>query len=586
MLTTSRPRASVAWKAAGRSGRALMALVGLAVLATSCSPEAETVASRPPLGVPPAQPNIVLILTDDVSMNLVAYMSEVRDMQEHGIDFTNSFVTSPLCCPSRGTILTGKYPHSTGIETNHWPNGGFGQFVDDMDTSLGPSLQRAGYRTGFIGKFLNGYEPTPDASGPAGDADPPPVETLTTAYVPPGWDEWHVPGHSGYGHFGYDLTTAVDTRTGAIEERLGTDEEDYLTDVMAERATSFIDRATTAPNDPAGPFFLTVSTFAAHPRSPGGDAEERGVRFPPAARDRLRPARPADWPIGWARSEFRLGDCGEPVGGGCADVAFPDPATAATFNQVPSDAPDWMPRRALSPERIAELEAEYLDRVRMMQSVNDLIRSVRSQLEAAGVADRTYLVFTSDNGFHLGEHGLDTGKRTAFDHDVRVPLVVLPPGGIEPVDRSEIVQGTDLLPTFLDLAGADIPAEIDGRSLAGLLGTAPAPDDWREGALVEQHRSRPIYESQDVDLEPGGPPSYFALRTATYLYVDYGVPGAPGGRLDEFYDLRTDPDQMANVVRQLDPADHAALRRAVLGYHGCTGATCLAVARDLPDPFG
>ena len=257
-----------------------MALVGLAVLATSCSPEAGPVASRPPLGVPPAQPNIVLILTDDVSMNLVAYMSEVRDMQEHGIDFTNSFVTSPLCCPSRGTILTGKYPHSTGIETNHWPNGGFGQFVDDMDTSLGPSLQRAGYRTGFIGKFLNGYEPTPDASGPAGDADPPPVETLTTAYVPPGWDEWHVPGHSGYGHFGYDLTTAVDTRTGAIEERLGTDEEDYLTDVMAERATSFIDRATTAPNDPAGPFFLTVSTFAAHPRSPGGDAEERGVRSP------------------------------------------------------------------------------------------------------------------------------------------------------------------------------------------------------------------------------------------------------------------------------------------------------------------
>ena len=222
----------------------------------------------------------------------------------------------------------------------------------------------------------------------------------------------------------------------------------------------------------------------------------------------------------------------------------------------------------------------------MMQSVNDLIRSVRSQLEAAGVADRTYLVFTSDNGFHLGEHGLDTGKRTAFDHDVRVPLVVLPPRATEPVDRSEIVQGTDLLPTFLDLAGADIPAEIDGRSLAGLLGTAPAPDDWREGALVEQHRSRPIYESQDVDLEPGGPPSYFALRTATYLYVDYGVPGAPGGRLDEFYDLRTDPDQMANVVRQLDPADHAALRRAVLGYQGCTGATCQAVARDLPDPFG
>jgi len=382
-------------------------------------------------------------------------------------------------------------PPNSHVRTNTWPQGGFGAFAEhNLEESLGPYLQSAGYRTGVIGKFLNGYDPKGVGGGSGGedgvrDRGRPPE--YDAGFVPPGWDEWHVPGRSGYQHFGYSMATAVDDPVAEIEQ-FGYREEDYFTDVMADRAESFIERAVDSDTPSAQPFFLLLSTFAPH--SGGKQIPGPGnLSFSAAPRDRpLGPEERSSWPHRWAIPELPGGDCGASGDGGCTDVDFPRPddeAGSAAFNRVPERAPAWMPNRPLGDATAAKMRDRQVERIQMVQSVDDLIRRVRAELETAGVADDTYLVFSSDNGFHLGEHGLRAGKLTAYDHDIRVPLIVVPPGGGAPRTVSELTQNTDLLPTLLDLAGTrEIPRTVDGRSVAPLI----RGDDigaWRQGAFVE-----------------------------------------------------------------------------------------------------
>jgi N-acetylglucosamine-6-sulfatase len=160
-------------------------------------------------------------------------------------------------------------------------------------------------------------------------------------------------------------------------------------------------------------------------------------------------------------------------------------------------------------------------------------------------------VFTSDNGFHLGDYRLGPGKETAFDTDVRVPLVVVGPG--VPADfRSEaVVQNTDLAPTFDQIAGISVPRWVDGHSMLGLWHGAPTPH-WRTAALIE-HRG-PDVSLLDPDrqtIRSGDPPSYDALRTLTFTYVEY----RDGQR--EYYNRVRDPYELHNTYDRLDRARRA-----------------------------
>ncbi|HSC48896.1 MAG TPA: sulfatase [Gaiellaceae bacterium] len=209
------------------AGLALLALALVAACAGAglATPVAAAHAARPP--------NIVFVLSDDQRSDTLAAMPNVeRELVAHGVTFTNSFVPTALCCPSRASILTGKYAHSTGVYLNIGPHGGFRAF-DDRNT-IATALHSAGYTTGLFGKYLNRYG----------------VAANDEHYVPPGWDHWNVfLSKTKY----YDYRLVEDGRVRSY----GHDARSYSTDVLARKAVSFVRHA-------RAPFFAELTPFGPH----------------------------------------------------------------------------------------------------------------------------------------------------------------------------------------------------------------------------------------------------------------------------------------------------------------------------------
>lgn len=443
------------------------------------------------------RPNIVFVLTDDLSTDLLEFMPHVRALRRAGTSFSRYIVSASLCCPSRASILTGRLPHNTGVFTNVAPDGGFRAFVTagNHRSTFAVALRRHGYRTALLGKYLNGYRA--DQGG-----------------VPRGWTDW---SGTGKGYQGFDYTLDQD----GTPVSYGSAPTDYLTDVLAYQGRTFIDRAAIDGR----PFLLEVSTFAPH-----------------------RPAVPAP------RDAALFGDLRAPRG----------PA----FNRANRDAAAWLANRPRRPARLlANIDRRYRQRARSVVAVDELVGSLRRELEAAGEADDTFFVFSSDNGYHMGEHRLLPGKLTAFDSDVRVPLIVAGPGVAAGATVDALVQNTDLAPTFTALAGAK-PLPADGRSLVGLLRGEGAPG-WRQAAIVEhRHAERAAADPDRQSAASGQPPDYVALRTADATYVEY----ANGDR--EYYDDRADPAQRSNVYDRLTAAQRDALHRELQRLAHCAGPAC------------
>ncbi len=458
----------------------------------------------------PRHPNIVFILTDDLSMDLLPYMPQVQALQADGMSFNNYFVSDSLCCPSRSSIFTGEFPHDTGVFTNAGPFGGLRAFYNhgDETRTFNVALQRIGYRTAMMGKYINGYLQR--------------RSPIAATAVPPGWSEWDVAGW-GYREFDYKLN--ID---GTVHH-FGHRPQDYLTDVIARRGVHFIDRSATMGR----PFFLELSTFAPH------------TPYVPAPRD----------------AELFPG------------LMAPRPPS---FDVLPANPPSWLAGHpALTPRQIYKIDRAFRRRAQAVQSVGDMISQVRAALQANGLASNTYIVFSSDNGLHTGEYRLTPGKLTAFDTDIHVPLVVTGPG--VPVDTSTdaMTENTDLAETFAQMGGATLSTG-DGQSLLGLI-HGDIPGDWRNVILVEHHGPKPDRRDPDEqDRLSGNPPSYEAMRTAHFLYVEY----RDGER--EFYDLRTDPYELDNLAGSISPADLAGLHADLTRLEECHGAAACWAAAHLP----
>jgi arylsulfatase A-like enzyme len=527
-----------------RVSRAALLLTVLLAAATATTgvthaEEAGTAAKRP---------NILFFLVDDLSADLLQYMDNTRALANNGTRFTNYIVSNSLCCPSRATMFTGEFPHNTGVETNKSSDGGgYSAFRDHEDRTYATALHQANYRTGYMGKYINEYKVPGDGF-----------------HVPKGWDEWHVQSRDGYGH--YDFRTATYIREQNVKRVDASDKNQYLTDLLANRAVNFLERSRQeAPNRP---FFLQVAPFAPHSRL-GYKAGQREPRFPAAMRD-----RPAS--AGWPGAEFPAGDCGGPDCGNI-DVAKELPA----FNENTQDKPNWVRRKALSAANIKKLREDFRNRIRMAQAVDDTIGRVVGALTPAE-RDDTFIVFSSDNGFHLGQHRLLSGKSTAYDHDVRVPLLIKRPGRTGNGDfvRDEVVQNTDLFATFLDMAGVGQAAQNsrDGRSLLGLIRNQDQPN-WRDAALIEHRAPNPNAageadpDAEDVTVAGGNstPPTYRAIRTKSELFVQYS------GGAKEYYNLNEDPQQLTN--RPNDPrADRLARALTPLANCGDGDNGCWAAA--------
>jgi arylsulfatase A-like enzyme len=446
-------------------------------------------------------PNIVLVLTDDLSWNLLKYMPNLKGMSRDGATFSRYFVTDSLCCPSRASIFTGRLPHNTGIFTNSPPDGGFsvfrdnGQEADTFATAIS-SIPGAHYRTAMMGKYLNGYQPA-------------------SLYVPPGWSEWYVAGNA-YSGFNYNLN-----ENGHLVS-YGSRPSDYLTDVLADKGASYIRRADNADD----PFLLEISTFAPH------------APATPAPRD---------------EDEF---------------PGLKVPRTPA-FNAENENPPSWLANRPpLTRSQIAQLDRNFRKRAQSVQAVDDLIGRIRTLLRNRGLARNTYVAFSSDNGYHMGDHRLLQGKMTAFDTDIGVPLVVVGPG--VPAGRTvgKLTANIDLRPTFSELAGASVPGSVDGHSLVPLLDGSSA-GGWRTATLVEHHGRD--QDQSDPDFQPraaGNPPTYEAIRKSNALYVEY----KNGER--EYYDLVRDPYELNNTYGELSAEQQARLHQTLTELATCSGSGC------------
>ncbi|WP_240777559.1 sulfatase [Nonomuraea basaltis] len=500
------------------------------VLALTVAPQADasTVSE-------PKRPNIIFFLVDDMSADLLQYMDTVRGLAHDGTTFTDYYVADSLCCPSRASMFTGQFPHNTGVRTNQgYDRGGHRAFKKHEGRTYAASLHQAGYRTGYLGKYINEY--------PAVDG----------YRVPVGWDEWHVTAGGGYNEFKYQLTRYIKEESGG-KRPIDASGGKYLVDQLGQRAVGFIERS--REYAPGEPFFLQVSPFSPHNRvnvKPG----DKEPRFPPARRDRPKNRFPA--------GQFPHGDCGGPDCG-TIDVATALPA----FNEDTADKPSWVRRTPIGPKLVKKLREDFRDRIRMVQSVDDMVERVLSALTDEE-KQNTYVVFTSDNGFHLGQHRLLRGKSTAYDHDVRVPLLVKRPATGQRGDfaTSAIAQNVDLFATFLDMAGLGKATRDsrDGRSLLPLI-QGQKVTGWRDAALIEHVRPNPNTPGEpdpDADAIKKGnsrAPSYSAVRTAGELYVEYESDPKP-----EYYNTVTDPHEESNDPGNARTAD---LGKVLDGLKGC-----------------
>ncbi len=492
-------------------------LLALAVLCTPLfaaepAPGDRTAATAPPAATP-ARPNVILFLTDDQDLLLGSLdsMPHLRELLvEQGTTFPHAFVPLSLCCPSRATLLTGRYTHNLRVYSNFPPDGGYLRFqaLGHEETTLGVALQRIGYRTALMGKYLNGY-PTP------GDR----------TRVPPGWSAWVVPAAGKpYNQYGYTLNV-----NGTLVPH-GQTPADYLTDVLAGHAEAFVTRAAAD----GVPFFLYLAPYAPH------------KPCPPAPRDA---------------------------------GLFPDARAPRTpsFNEADvSDKPEAVRKKPLlTPGEIRTMDALYRRRLQSLQAVDAAIAALIATLERTGQLANTYVFFTSDNGFHMGQHRYRAGKYSSYEEDIRVPLIVRGPRIPAGARTDALVESVDLAPTIAQLAGTQTRISPDGRSLLPLL-RAPGqtPAGWRQMVFLEQYHFKDAGEEEDGLLEPldgpatGEHTTHLGLRTATFKYVEYGT-----GE-QEYYDLVQDPGELDNQAGLLDPQRLRQLSARVRALGACRRSAC------------
>jgi arylsulfatase A-like enzyme len=370
------------------------------------------------------RPNIILIVTDDQPYHTVDYMPFVKtELVKNGVVFENGFATTPLCCPSRASILSGQYAHNHQVLTNTLPLGSATKF--DAESSFSIRLKESGYTTAYFGKYMNGYD-----------------NLLPLGVVPPGWDVWNVlleknlaaSEDSGNLQFYFNFSQS---QNGEVVE-YPRNPYNFSADVATNQALAFI------RDSKDSPFFMAINYY--NPHSPFISA--------PRHKDSFRASTGWDW------------------------VQYRPPS----FNEEDiRDKPDYI--ADLSPLSDAELDTVHLQILRSLLSVDDGAASITNALVKAGLDKNTIIVFTSDNGLTLGDHRFGATKNCPYEACAKVPFIVYAPAYFEPRLDSSLVANIDLYATIADWSGFQTPESVDGMSMASLLKDSTVP--WREALLLE-----------------------------------------------------------------------------------------------------
>ena len=449
-----------------------------------------------------------------------------------GTRFKESFVTTPVCCPSRATLLTGQYAHNHGTTSNHK---GYERLID-KENVLPVWLQQAGYRTAHVGKFLNGFV----------------AAVPTPTFVPPGWDRWftQLPPRTYY-----DYDVAVD----GGEAHFGNSKREHLTRVLNRQAVSLVKEMAATPQ----PFYIQLDHFAPH-------QEWNVATTPGRCAGYARPAHEQ-------RNLFRRDR----------------PAKAPSFNERNvSDKPSFVQSRPrFSSHRKRNVRRAQLCALASLRTVDSGVRKIVEALDDAGKLGRTAILVTSDNGILYGEHRVPRAKGLPYEEAIRVPLVVKVPkrfrDGKQQVAKSSLpVANIDLVPTILELADADpcrAPGDcrvLDGRSLVPLL--SGKTTHWPADRAIVIEYSLPGAPSQYGTCE------YSGIRVPGASYIHHSR-AAPQGEIcepideTEVYDLAADPFQLENRFPPAGPEDQA-LASALAARHAVI-RDCRGIAgRDAEPP--
>jgi arylsulfatase A-like enzyme len=525
------------------------------------------------------KPSFVVIQTDDETLDqLYASLNvggvEVQAMPytlsliaNRGVTFNRYYVPYPLCCPSRVSLLTGRYAHNHNVRGNVPPNGGYTGFKarGAYTHNLATWLQAAGYRTVHIGKFLNGYGDEPFDEGKD---------------VPPGWSAWHsvLKADTNHYYYGYTLND-----NGVLDGPIG-DPGSWETREYGERDDF---GCPTAPLNGKPCFYETD-------------------RFNTLAWEELNATSP-EQPF-YLQMDYTAphGDFRRPAG--------PEPATRHynTFAGAPyphsrsegfnegnvNDKPRFI-REApyLSLNDIHTYRVYYQKALESLRSIDEGVKTIVDTLGGLHRLRNTYIIFVSDNGFFYGEHRLTGGKFLAYEPATHLPLLIRGPGIKAGTSTGELAANIDLAPTILELAGAEADKSIDGRSLVpymkdsalrsrrpllfeSFVETADVeangePTAQRAVKELKRHRAAGNDDASASIVAP--PKDYEGIRLGPYKYIEW-----PDGE-KELYDITKDPFELNNIVR--DPnyfPIRAFLHAQLIRLEACVGRTCSEPAPPFP----
>ncbi|QGI99771.1 hypothetical protein CEK26_012840 [Fusarium fujikuroi] len=468
--------------------------------------------SRKPKTTLDGKKNIVFILTDDQDsvLDSVSYMPKLKEhVIDKGTSFVNHFTTTAICCPSRVALWTGKQPHNTNVTDVNPPYGGFPKFVSQglNDNYLPVWLKEAGYNTYYTGKLFNAHT----------------INNYNSPY-PAGWTGTNFlldPGTYDYLNPIYQHNQEPPVQHKGV----------HTSDLISKYAHELLKEAIDSEN----PFFVAIAPVAPH--------SNVNLRRQPG-----HPSAPLmTIPIPLERHSHLF-----------EGVQIP---RTENFNPESPSGVSWIHKLAQhNDSSVSYLDDFYRARLQALQGVDEIVEQVTKQLEDAGILDETYIIYSSDNGYHLGQHRLPPGKECGFDEDIRVPLFIRGPGVSSGSIENAVTTHIDLAPTILRLAGADVRSDFDGTPIPVL----PTQENKRHEHVAVEYWGGAIAEGEIGGFDGKG--QIFAQNN-TYkgvriVHEDYNLYySAWCNNEHEFYDLKTDPGQLNNLF----PHDDAKASTALLG---------------------